>query len=164
MAKQSQAWKNLERETARKLGGRRISRGSDFSVSDVDVVVDDFPALRIDCKYRAGGFAHHALVDEIDKKYCHVRYSVDGGDVVTEKNKFSSPVLVTKSGRQRGEYVTTPIECYAHLINDIRDLIAANDMLGYEIEQLQAKVSELSKSKTVDVVGELAGDKPNEKT
>ena len=55
------SWKRHERETARYFGTRRRLRGHDFSVSDVEVLVDinewlgqtdDFkPLLIVECKY-----------------------------------------------------------------------------------------------------------------
>lgn len=60
---QSQAWKNLERETARYFRTKRRLRGADFSESDVEIVasVDTWlerepteldPRLVVECKYR----------------------------------------------------------------------------------------------------------------
>jgi hypothetical protein len=62
MAKQSQAWKTHERETARYFNTVRRLRGSDFSVSDVEVLVDtnawlygtentQGPHMVVECKY-----------------------------------------------------------------------------------------------------------------
>ena len=43
------AWKDLERKTARVLGGHRNSRGGDFGQSMADV---EHPLLSVECKYR----------------------------------------------------------------------------------------------------------------
>lgn len=62
--KQSQAWKNLERETARYFGTKRRLRGADFSASDVEIIVDVDKWLKrdaiyydqrlvVECKYRS---------------------------------------------------------------------------------------------------------------
>lgn len=108
--RQSQAWKNLERRVAEALGGKRIVRGNNFAVSDIDVKVPDFPHLAIDAKYRrAQPWKHHAFVEEIAKKYCG-------------KGELTTPVLVTKSGGERGEYVTLRLQDYAALLNAIRGL------------------------------------------
>lgn len=107
--KQSQAWKNFERETAKILGGRRIYRGDDFSRSDVDVALDDLPHYKIDNKYRKA-HAHHSLMEEILRKYC-----VGDGTV---------PVLVTKHHRQDGSYTTIPTERFAYLIALEREQLA----------------------------------------
>jgi hypothetical protein len=45
------AWKALERTVAKKLGGKRIYRGADFSKSLPDV---DHPLFALECKYRKG--------------------------------------------------------------------------------------------------------------
>jgi hypothetical protein len=53
MSKRSQAWKALEREAAKTLVGKRVSRGADFSESAPDV---DHEVFSIECKYRSVGF------------------------------------------------------------------------------------------------------------
>lgn len=98
--KLSKAWKGLERLVAETLKARRVLRGSDFSVKDVDVI-SEFRALRIDAKYR-NKHAHHTFMAEIERKYC-----VKEGDV---------PVLVTKHPGQDGAYVTVPLKHYGELI------------------------------------------------
>jgi hypothetical protein len=105
MPKQSQRWKQLERSAAESLGGKRVVRGADFSVSEVDVRIEDFPHLKVDCKaYNA--FSHHSLMAEIQNKYC--------------KDEDDVPVLVTKASRQIGEYVTIPLEHYARMLERVR--------------------------------------------
>ncbi len=115
MARQSQAWKNLERETAKALGGRRVLRGMDFSQSATDVIVDDFPQLKIDCKYKKNGFSHHSLLDEIEDKYCQ--------DILGPHVPVA--VLVTKSGREVGACVTMRLGEFVGLLQDIRNLEAS---------------------------------------
>lgn len=107
MTRQSQAWKAHERAIAAALGGRRISRGDDFSRVDVDVVVDDFPFLRIDGKYRQR-HAHHQLLTEIRKKYC------EPGDM---------PVLVTKQAREHGAVVSVSLEDFGRLLDMARTAV-----------------------------------------
>jgi hypothetical protein len=62
VAKQSQAWKTHERETARYFGTQRRLRGADFSQSDVEVLVNvpewlygtaisQGPLIVVECKY-----------------------------------------------------------------------------------------------------------------
>ena len=99
--KQSQAWKDLERATAKALGGCRILRGGDFSERAPDVAIPDHPHLRIDCKYRSGGFAHHSLLKECRDKYCK-----EAGDVA---------IIVTKGRSERGAVVSLSIEDFAKL-------------------------------------------------
>jgi hypothetical protein len=106
VSRRSQAWKALEREAAEALGGRRVMRGADFSVSDVDVIVDDMPHLKIDAKYRVR-HSHHTLIDDIVKKYC--------------KTGEHEPVLVTKSHRQNGSYVTIRLSFLSYLLMRERD-------------------------------------------
>lgn len=103
-AKFSKAWKDLERQVAKTLRGKRISRGDDFSRSDVDVICE-FRALKIDAKFRAK-HGHHTFMNEIERKYC-----TKPGDV---------PVLVTKTPGQQGAYVTVPLDHYALLLDVAR--------------------------------------------
>ncbi len=105
MANRSTRWKWLERKAAKMLGGKRILRGGDFSKSDPDVEVADFPELQIDAKAYAR-FAHHTLMAEIEEKYC------------TEPNHV--PILVTKHKNQQGEFVTVPLWWLAELLDRIR--------------------------------------------
>jgi len=102
----SDRWKDLERTAARKLGGRRFPRWRDLFEKAVDVVVPDFPDLRIDCKSRAR-FSHHRFLREIDTKYC---------------NANQSPVLITKGHGETGEVVSMPLDTLAGLLNELRTL------------------------------------------
>lgn len=92
MGKRSQAWKALEREAARLLGGKRVVRG-DWGESDVDVRTE-FPRLKVDCKYRQS-HAHHALLKGIAKKYCK---QVDDCAVLVTKHKGQPSCNVTVNG------------------------------------------------------------------
>jgi hypothetical protein len=97
----------LERQTAEALKGKRISRGADFSKEDVDVVIPDFPFLRVDAKYRVR-HAHHTFIEEIRSKYC--------------ANAQEIPVLVTKHHQQSGAYATIPLEFLGMLLDAVRSL------------------------------------------
>ena len=99
----STRWKQLERDAARALGGVRVPRWLDFGQSAPDVEVRDF-GLIIDCKARKA-FSHHSLIHNIVNKYC------EPGEV---------PCLITKSDRQRGEYVTIPLDFLGNLLNQLR--------------------------------------------
>ncbi len=123
--KDSTSWKMLERLAAFHMKGRRISRGSDFSVKDVDVIVD-FRALRVDGKYRRK-HAHHTFMQEIGRKYC-----VYEGDV---------PVLVTKHPGMKGAFVTVPLEHYGHLLDVARFALAAK--LVHPPEEVEKFLSSL---------------------
>lgn len=109
MAKQSQAWKDLERATAEALKGKRVMRGANFAESDVDVKVPDFPLLKVDCKYRKS-HAFHALVEDIRTKYC------ESHDVT-----IGTPVLVTRHRNGKNVYVTVDLEMFAKLLDLIRE-------------------------------------------
>lgn len=103
MSKQSQAWKNLERKTAKRLGGKRITRGADFSVSALDV---EHKYLAIDTKYRqAWGFISYydKLVEDTRRLY---------------KGQDKIPVLIVKKARRRGEFVIVSLEDFLKLIKD----------------------------------------------
>jgi len=103
MSKRSQAWKALEREAAKLLGGKRVVRG-DYGESDVDVRIE-YPSLKVDCKYRQS-HAHHALLRGIEKKYCQ---SI--GD---------HAVLVTKHAHQSGCNVTVSGDLFGILLDALR--------------------------------------------
>jgi len=106
MARQSRAWKNLERLVAKVLKGTRVLRGNDFSVKRVDVEVDDFPMLKIDAKYRQR-WSHHKFLAEVAEKYCN-----DDVDIA---------ILVTKHPRQRGAVVVMDLDQFGILLDTIRD-------------------------------------------
>lgn len=100
-AKKSQAWKKLEKDSAEVLGGKRIVRGDDFSISRPDVV-HPIRSLKIDSKYREK-HAHHSLINEIARKYC--------------KKVEDVPVLLTRTHRERSIYATVPAQFLADLID-----------------------------------------------
>jgi len=103
--RQSQAWKNAEKQAALALKGRRVLRGSDFSQSDVDVIIDDLPELRVDVKFRTR-HAHHTFMREIQEKY------------ITEPGQ--EPVLVTKHHRQESAFATVRLEFLGELLDIAR--------------------------------------------
>ena len=103
----SQAWKDLERQTAAALGGKRIVRYDFFAPPCADVVLEDMPNLSIDCKHRAR-WQFHSLLAEIARKY------------------HGTPILVTKSRGERGAVVSCPLEYFAGLLERIRRQTGAN--------------------------------------
>ncbi len=107
MAKQSGAWKALEREVAKALRGERVLRGGDFSKADIDVRVPDMPGLQIDAKYRQK-WGHHRFLAEVVRKYC--------------RSSDDMPVLVTKTPRQRGAVVVMDLEHFGALLDVIREM------------------------------------------
>lgn len=100
----SKPWKELEKKTAEALGGKRVSRGADFGVSDVDVILPDHPNARVDCKYRQR-HSFHQFVEEIRTKYC--------------KSEGDFPVLVTKHRSGRGAYATVDLDVFAELLKHL---------------------------------------------
>lgn len=103
--KQSQAWKNAERQVAAALRGVRISRGDNFAREDVDVKVKDFPRLRIDAKYRTK-HAHHTFMAEILRKYV--------------SRAGQEPVLVTKHHNQQGAFATIRLKFLGEMLDMLR--------------------------------------------
>lgn len=104
MAKRSTRWKSLERTAAEKLGGRRVVEPWNLFRERPDVVVSDLH-LVAECKaFRA--FRHHTILDRVRDKYCKP------GD---------QPVLITKSERQQGEYITLGLDFFSDLLNEIRE-------------------------------------------
>jgi len=98
------AWKNLERQTAKVLGGRRILRltaPEPSYLSCADVELPNFPGLKIDAKYRAC-WAHHSALREIERRY--------------RKQPTDQAVLVTKERSQHGAFATVRLEFLAKLL------------------------------------------------
>lgn len=123
MNKRSQAWKALERETAKELGGKRVVRG-DYGESDVDVKLD-MAFLKVDCKYRQS-HAHHSLLEGIRQKYC---------------GPGERPVLVTKGRRQVGSCTTVDTTFFALLLDCLRVMERLQRADGQLFEDLANEVS-----------------------
>lgn len=100
----AKAWKELEKKTAAALGGIRINRALDYGHSDYDVVVPDFPFLRVDAKHRKR-HAHHSLIEEIRDKYCK------GGGY---------PVLVTRHSGSHRQYVCLDLHVFGAILQVLR--------------------------------------------
>ena len=96
-------WKRHERKTAAALGGKRLSRGVDFSQSMPDV---EHPRLSIECKYRAkiSGFLKDGL-RQAEGYY---------------PDKI--PVLVLKEKHMRGELVIIRLQDFQDLFGEIKAL------------------------------------------
>ncbi len=102
----ARTWKNLERQTAKILGARRILRltaPAPSFLSCPDVELPQFPGLKIDAKYRAR-WAHHSALEEILRKYC--------------EQSWEEPVLVTKARGQHGAFVTIRLDFLARLLRE----------------------------------------------
>lgn len=103
--RRSQAWKDLERESARILGGQRITRPWDlFEIRD-DIEVDGFEHYKVDCKYRAKAQIN-TLLNTVRKKYCQQPADV--------------PVVITKTHHEVGAVVSLPLSEFARLLNAVR--------------------------------------------
>lgn len=140
--KRSTAWKAHERRTAKKLGGRRISRGDDFSRSDVDVKIPDFPMMKVDAKYRAS-FSHHALYREVKKKYCK-----EMGDIA---------ILTTRGKHERGELVTLSMDDFSALLGGLRQLRT----IQAEIKRQQSMVGHTDEAR-INRANLLVGSAPTD--
>lgn len=93
-------WKRHERQTAKILGGKRISRGNDFSQSLPDI---EHPLLSIECKYRAkiSGFLKDGLKQA--EKYAPGKI----------------PALVLKERNMRGGLILLRLSDFQDLFGDI---------------------------------------------
>lgn len=114
----STAWKGFEREVAdvaARFGftSRRISRGADLGESDVDVVLEEAPGLRIDCKYRAKQ-AHHSLFLEVESKYVSepgqrlwlpTKVAGEAGSLVVMRTEEAFSLLRDAMGRDAGNHL-----------------------------------------------------------
>ena len=118
MPRSKTAWKNAEKKVAQTLRGKRVLRGADFSVKDVDVKVPDFPTLKIDSKYRAS-WAHHTYLEEVATKYC--------------ASPVDMPILVTKHHKQRGAVVVMDLAHFGVLLDVVRELREENEALEAKI-------------------------------
>jgi hypothetical protein len=92
----SQVWKNHERQTAKALGGKRNSRGGDFSQSKSDV---EHSLFSVECKYRAK--LPYLLREGLSQAG---RY---------DENKV--PILVVKQKNSRGALVVLKMKDFTNL-------------------------------------------------
>ncbi len=94
-------WKEAEKQAARVLGGKRKSRGDNFSQEAPDVV--DNPLFSIECKYRKQ--LPKLLTDGIEqaKKYIKRRSS-------------KIPILFLKQRNQKGGYVVLEAEDFKRIL------------------------------------------------
>lgn len=106
-------WKQLERDTALILGGKRISRGADFGQTDVDVKIEDFPSFKIDTK-RYKRLQTFSLFDTVKKKYC--------------KNPQDEPVLVLRQSGKQYILAVIKLDLLGKILNIIRQKGAQNEL------------------------------------
>ncbi|MFA5460088.1 MAG: hypothetical protein WC283_02015 [Candidatus Paceibacterota bacterium] len=106
-------WKQLERDTALILGGKRISRGADFGKKNVDVKIPDFPFFKIDTK-RYKRLQVFSLFDTLKKKYC-------------KKPEHEGMLVLRQSGKK---YILAVIDIklLSKMLNIIRQKEAQNEL------------------------------------
>jgi uncharacterized protein (DUF1330 family) len=103
MVKVSQAWKNLEKAAAQKLGGIRLVRGDNFSQTMLDV---EHKWLAIDCKWRTS-LAVVTWFKKLEK---------DNEKIYGKERKV--PILVIKQRGMRSELVVIEIDDFIKVVND----------------------------------------------
>jgi hypothetical protein len=94
------AWKRAERQAARALGGKRNSRGGDFSQSMPDV---EHPLFSIECKYRK----------------TLPRLLRLGLEQAARYDASKPPLLVVKERQQRGALVVLRLADFADLLGPL---------------------------------------------
>jgi len=97
------AWKDLEKTAARKLGGIRLERGNDWSQSILDV---EHPVWAVDCKHRTS----MAVVTWFKKLLS------DNAKIYPGENKI--PILILKKKGMRGELVVIDLDTFLRIIKD----------------------------------------------
>jgi hypothetical protein len=105
MTKISSQWKVLERDTAKALKGRRISRGYDFGQTDIDVYIEDFPYFKVDSKRRKKSQVF-TLFDEVKRKYCG--------------SPKDEPILVIREWNRKYELAVIDLELLGRFLDFIR--------------------------------------------
>ena len=101
----SKSWKKLEYDAAESLGGKRISRGANFSESVPDVYIEDFPNFMVDTKRRKRSNAL-TLYNEIKEKYC---------------SKNDEPILIIRQHFKKTALAVIDIKLLAKFMNFVRD-------------------------------------------
>ena len=102
----SKSWKNLEYDAANVLGGKRISRGANFSDSAPDVYIKDFPNFKVDTKRRKRSNAL-TLYNEVKDKYCH--------------ESSDEPILIIRQHFKKTSLAVIDIKLLAKFMNFIRE-------------------------------------------
>ena len=105
-------WKELEKDTAKILGGERVSRVN-YGKSDVDVKVADFPFFKIDTK-RYKKFFVYSLYETVKKKYC-------------KKPKDEAILIVRQSGKHN-VLAVIDLNLLGKMLNIIREKGAQDEL------------------------------------
>lgn len=119
MAKQSSAWKDLERKAAAMFGGHRVTRGDDFSFSRPDVLCEK--TWSVECKSRSA----------LTVWGWYGKMKTDCEKFFPGENRIN--VLVTKEKGKRGELITLSTEDFFRILNPV---------LKKEILEMSKKESE----------------------
>ena len=110
--KRTSTWKQLERDSAKELGGERVSRGADFGVEDVDVTIEDFPSFKVDTK-RYKKFSVYSLYESVKSKYC--------------KDKNDEPILILRQHGKHTKLAVIDLDLLAKFMNFVREKGAQNE-------------------------------------
>ncbi len=99
----SEAWKELERQTARALGGRRhLRRHYGEAAGDIDLPED--ARIVVECKYRGSGFPFPSAF-------------LDGLNQAARAGPGKVPVLVLKARRMKGAIACLHLEDLVKLLS-----------------------------------------------
>ena len=101
----SKAWKNLEYDIAKLLGGRRIIRQS-YSEKAPDVYLEDFPNFKIDTKRRKKSAAL-SLYNEVKSRYC--------------KKVEHEAIVIIRQHNKKTALAVVDAKLLAKLINFVRE-------------------------------------------
>ena len=103
MAKQSSAWKDLERKAAKLFGGKRVVRGDDFSHARPDVLCEK--TWSVECKSRSA----------LTIWKWHDKLKTDTDKFFPGENRIK--VLVTKEKGKRGELIVLSTEDFFRVLD-----------------------------------------------
>ena len=100
----SKAWKDLEKTTAKILGGKRVIRTS-YGEKNVDVKIKDFPRFKIDTK-RYKKFRVFSLYEEVRKRYC--------------KKPHDEPILILRQHNKKTKLAVIDLLLLGEFLDFIR--------------------------------------------
>ena len=104
--KRTSTWKQLERDSAKLMGGERVSRGANFGIKDVDVKIEDFPSFKVDTK-RYKKFRVYSLYESVKKKYC--------------KSTKDNAILILRQWNKRTKLAVIDLELLVKLMDFVRE-------------------------------------------
>ena len=103
MAKQSSAWKDVEKKAAKLFGGQRVTRGSDFGLDRPDVICAS--TWSVECKSRS----------KLTLWGWYTKLKTDTDKFFPGENRVK--VLVTKEKGKRGELITLSTEDFFRVLD-----------------------------------------------